>query len=662
MMKTLDRSKEVNMIYRFFDFESYPNWWCCSFGDIDIEQPDWNNIDEQTCKANMVTVTSDDKYCRDVFFEHFTKDVCMVGYNIKFYDLMIANAVYQGFTPRQVNKISNIIINRASDDKESYMLRSYAHRRISGFTYLDMFDDNTGSLKEKENILGMDIRETEVQFDKEDLTDEDKESIIMYNKHDVYASMVYFSTKQYQAYLTCKLTIGEKFNFDSKTVHTSTNPQLTCMAVGAKKTEFIDEERIDITLPMPIEAYCYENCPKAILEYVLNNKSGKAFKYFENNISVADGGMHSTYPDTWSAAAQKRRDDRKLLYVASDETYMLVNVDGKSYYPSLMIFLKLLSRAVQNPSIFKGIFDDRMDILAMDNIPDKLNLLQLAYKLVLNSMSGASDCSFLAAYDKYMTSRMRRVGEIFLISLANKITTTIKGSKIIQGNTDGLLVYLPRAAFDTLETIMQEWHDVSGITLELDYVDKIWQKDVNNYLLIKKGGKVKRKGSWLNDSVWKNGIKTGPFDAFVCAKAVIEYLAHDKNIIQSIVNNTNIEDFIITCKQGPTFDGTVQRYSNGFEEELFKSNRVIAVREESYGMIYKYKVDENGRHYTKMPDIPEHCVTLNDALKNYKFDELKAHIDYSYYLDRCEDLLHYQVYQLCGNELFKTNQFNYFDI
>ena len=48
-------------------------------------------------------------------------------------------------------------------------------------------DDSVKGLKDKEAALGMDIRETTVPFDKEDLTDDDKAQIIFYCKHDVYA-------------------------------------------------------------------------------------------------------------------------------------------------------------------------------------------------------------------------------------------------------------------------------------------------------------------------------------------------------------------------------------------------------------------------------------------------------------------------------------------
>ena len=643
------------MIFRFFDFEVFEDWWCCSFGDL----PDDVKIIDESIKNSMVTITSDIVDAKDALMTMFDKAMCMTGYNIKGYDLMIANAIRVGFNCHEVKVISDIIINHKSETVEQFRLQPYAFKRMSGLIYQDLLDDGDGTLKEKENILGLDIEESEVPFDKTNLTDEEKQDVIKYNKHDVYASMCWFLSPVYQAYIDCKVNIGKKFNIDTKTVFTSTNPKLTCIAVKAKKRVFDDEEKVDITLPPQIEEYCYENCPSNVLEHLLHHKNTLSVKVFENTLTVADGGMHSTYPQTWTKVDQTRRDERKVLYVESDDDYVILLVDGKSYYPSLMIFLQLLTRCCDDPSIFKGIFDDRMTILAMNEIPLDLQRLQLAYKLLLNSMSGASDCKFLDAYDKYMTSRMRRVGQIFLSSLSNKVYH-IDGTKIIQTNTDGIAIYIKRALLNELYAAMEEWTRVSGIILELDEIEKVWQKDVNNYLMIKKGGKIKRKGAWLNDTVWKSGIKTGPFQSFVCTKAVIDYLAKDKDIVTSIVQNTDVRDFVITCKRGGSFNGTVQRMSDGSEVELFKSNRVIATNDTSYGMLYKYKDDEKGRHYTKMPDIPEHCLTVNKDLNTYDMSKLRSKIDYNYYLTVCEDLLHYQFYQLCGDKLFRTHQFDYF--
>ena len=82
---------------RFFDFEVLPNWWLCIFGDYDE-----NNFTEEG-KKDYVVIHSDMPNARDLLLEQMREEnVCVVGYNIKRYDLIIANAVYQGCTPQQI--------------------------------------------------------------------------------------------------------------------------------------------------------------------------------------------------------------------------------------------------------------------------------------------------------------------------------------------------------------------------------------------------------------------------------------------------------------------------------------------------------------------------------------------------------------------------------
>ena len=74
------------MIMRFFDFEVFPNWWCCTFGDLLNE----DSIDE-SIKKDFVVVTSDDTNARDKLINLMREpNHCVVGYNIKYYDLIIA--------------------------------------------------------------------------------------------------------------------------------------------------------------------------------------------------------------------------------------------------------------------------------------------------------------------------------------------------------------------------------------------------------------------------------------------------------------------------------------------------------------------------------------------------------------------------------------------
>lgn len=631
------------MKLRFFDFEVFPNWWCCTFGDL----PDDRKITEDL-KNNFRVVTSDDYNARDSLLREMKEPgIVVVGYNIKSYDLVIANAIYQGFTPEQVKIVNDLIINPgcAWDTKEHIRLQSFAKKKLYGVVYQDLFDDNDGSLKEKEAILGLNILESSVPFDKEDLTEFDKEDVIVYNKHDVFASMYYFVVVM-EGYVKNKLVIGKKFNIPESECYMCTNAKLVAKALGAKRTEFADEEKVDIDLPEKIVPYCNENLPSKVLEQIRTSTKGLSIKLFNNDVDFGNGGIHSVYANN--------------LYVEADDEYILMNKDAASYYPSMLIQFACLSRAVTDPSVFKNIYDER---IYLKHKPDKTQEeedFQLANKLVLNTTFGASGNKYLDLYDPYQCTRCCRVGQIFLASLACKMVKGIPNLQVIQTNTDGILVYFPRKYKYLVDEMGQEWSNVSGINMEDDVVEKIWQRDVNNYLLVKEGGKIKRKGLWLMETWTKPGyFLISPLTAYVSQKAAIKYLVDGVDPVETIILDDDLLDFCMTCKKGPTYRGVVQKFSDGHEETLFKCNRIIATTDTKKGMLYKIKMYKGNIQYTKMPNIPEHCQTMNDDLSTYNFREVQRYLDYKFYIMRTMDLLNIPWRQLAGDTIYEIHKFDY---
>ena len=527
----------------------------------------------------------------------------------------------------------------------------FAKRKIKNVVYQDLLDDGSGSLKEKEATLGLDILESSVDFEKEDLTAEDIEEVIHYCKQDVYASM-YFYDKVVKPYTKTKLAMGIHFNIPEEVCHMSTNARLVSLALGAKRTTYTDAEREDIDIPNRIKSYCYENLPLKILDKIRTSRAGFTVKLFDNEVSFGNGGIHSTWIGNFSEAPK--------LYIESDDDYVLINVDAESYYPSLLIQLGCLSRSVTNPQRFIDIFNERIELKHIPNRTEEQDMAQAADKLVLNTTFGASGNKWLDLYDPYQCTKTCRVGQIFLASFACKIHKTINSAKIIQTNTDGILVYLARKDVCILDKLVEEWTSYGGINMEYDYVSKIWQRDVNNYLLVKDEGSVKRKGGWLNDDYYRRGyVTTASANAYVCSKAAQAFLLEKKDIIKTILANHDLQDFTITCTKGPTYSKVVQRMTDGTEIPLYKANRVIATKDKSYGKIYKCKMYKGKISYTMMQSIPDHCLLVNKSLDTYDFNEIRKELDYMYYIERTMDLLDIPWYRIRGNSVDRTNEFDY---
>ena len=633
------------MKLRFFDFEVFPHWWCCVFGDM---PDDWEHTPiTEELKNSFKVVSSDNEFARDVLMHYLKEEgYVQIGYNIKRYDLIIANAIYQGYTPEEIKIVNDLIINPgcAWDSKQHILLQSVAKKKLYNVVYQDLLDDGEGSLKEKEAVLGLNILESAVDFNKENLTEEDKEDVIYYCKQDVYAAMQFY-IQIVSPYTKTKLAMSKTFNIPETVCRASTNAKLVSLVLKAKRHSFADADKIEIEMPEKIKNYCTENVPADILHHLLTSNEPLHAKVFDNEVDYGNGGIHSVY--------------RTNLYVESDDEYCLINVDATSYYPSMLIQFDCLSRCVEDLSIFPGIFNERITIKHKPIKTEEDNEKQLALKLVLNTTFGASGNKYLDLYDPHMCTRTCRLGQIFLTALANKMHMTINSAKVIQTNTDGILLYVRRKDLPLVDKLMQEWTDVSGINMERDDIQKIWQRDVNNYLLVMTNGKVKRKGAWLNDTYLKPGyVMVGARTAFVCAKAAKEYLLTGKPIVESIMSDTDVGDFVMTCKKGPSYSKVVQKLADGTEIELFKCNRVIASKDKSLGKIYKLKKYKDRVSYTQMASIPDNCRLMNYDLSTYDFNEVKKDLDYAYYLVRTMDLLNIQWVELSKGELFNTHRFD----
>ena len=633
------------MKMRFFDFEVFPHWWLCVFGDM-TDGPITTDV-----KNTFKVVHSDMPNARDILVSLLKEEgVCVCGYNIKHYDLIIANAIYQGLKPEEVKIINDIIIDpsMAYATKEHLRLSSMTKRKFNT-VYEDLMDDNSGTLKELEANLGLNILESSVDFNKEDLTQEDKDEVILYCKQDVYATMKYFELIVIY-YTNNKENISKAFNIDKSLMYKSTNATLVSYVLNASRTQFSDEDRKDIVLPTKIKEYCYDNLPHNVIEKILNDTKSFDTTLFNNIASFGNGGVHSIL--------NMYDSDNEALYVESDDEYALINVDAASYYPSIMIQFNLLSRAIKDKSRFKEIFDTRIAIKNKINKTEYEKEFNMAAKLVLNTTFGASGNKYLALYDPYMCTSVCRVGQIFLAAFANKVYNYIKDTQIIQTNTDGVLLYIKRSNIDKLNVFIKEWQDISGINMEIEYVDKIWQKNVNNYMLIE-NGEIKSRGAWLRNVNHRSGlIVIGPLTAFICANAAREFLINNTPIVETIVKCNDIKQFAISCTKGKTYRSVVQRMSDGSEIPLFRANRVYATKDESYGKLYKLKMYKGNISYTQMPNTPDHCKTINKDLSEYSFDDIRNDIDYMYYIMRAYELVDIKWKQLLGKNIFDINKFD----
>lgn len=555
------------------------------------------------------------------------RDSLFVGYNSHSYDSNVMRAYLQGKNPFHVSKA----IIESDDRALAYKMFDTKKTPLFG---MDLYQDNRGfSLKEHSAFMGINIKETEVDFDLDrELTEEEQVLNELYCKNDVLATEKRF--EQNIGMLVAKAAIALYFGLD-KMALSMTNANLTAELLGAEKTPDRGDELDKYELP---EGFTIES--ETIRQAFMTNE-------FEAN----EKGHASISLDV------PRRDVTEVLGVGgihgAKESFIHVGNfharDVGSLYPNTMVLFDYLSRNIPEDKrhIYQMLLDERMEAKYSNKefteikgvkIPTKL--LINGYKLPLNTKYGAMGAEFNKLYDPRMRLLVCITGQMAMWDLLEKIEDH---ATIIQSNTDAHY-YIPFSEEDekAIDDIADDWMKRTGYTLDDDPFKAIFQKDVNNYLAVTSGGKVKFKGA----IGLTNGLKVSKA---IVSNAFINYVVGGKDYKEFINECDELRQFQMITKTGWTFDDTVVRDVYGNERKAQKVNRTFAIKDPNKAVeIFKVKrgavVEEEGTtiigddSYTKaLPNAPEYYAIDNEAIGEgwITIDD----IDKEYYINQVEDLL-----------------------
>lgn len=570
-----------------FDIEVFPRWWCMVYTNP-------SNMNEK------LVVTSDTENYMQIIKELIIQR-CLIGFNIKNYDLRILNGIIHACDPYRLYALSKAIIE--TDDKTD-PFNNYTF--WNKFVFSDLYDDwKFGSLKEFESNIGMSIEESEISFDKEFLTEEDKLNTIKYCKHDVDATIKLLEYRR--EYIDSKKMLSQMFDIPMHTALKSTNAKLCAIILDANpKARPLESKFI---IPHRVEPYIRENLPESVIslfEYL--NDDAKEVTLFDNKVTFGIGGIHSVYSEN--------------IVVKSDDKYVLKNIDVTSYYPNLMMKFGYLSRNVSKPQLYEDIYNLRVELKKQAGIEAKangksekwkeLNAKQTALKLILNTTYGATKNKYNALYDEYQASSLCYLGQLLLAALANKLYNRL-GALVVQTNTDGILIKIEREKMPEVERLVSEWENMTGFTMEYDDVKMFFQRDVNNYIEVTDNAKkpYKLKGKWSNQAEETIANLNAP----ITHEAILMYYTQNIPVEDTINNCDDIFKFCFTAKAGRTYTKTYH-YINNEPRLTNKVNRVVATTDINYGTLKKYKVCEDGKpRYDKIADVPERCMLLNGEVK-----------------------------------------------
>ena len=529
----------------------------------------------------------------DAIYEMLRTDDAVFGtFNGKHYDKYVLGAMTEYNDSRVVKDVNDWIILGGKNGWE------YPERNIASFWFpmFDLMDDcQQGlSLKSIEAHLGMDIRETTVPFDIDrPLTEAEKEEVEFYCRHDVEATANLFKLRT--GYLENKIKLGQESGIDAVKAMSMTNAKLTAAFLGAVRQEHDDERNYQYPKKL-LRQYI----PQEVFDFYdrLHDDSIPDDVVFSGKLKLmvgdcpcvlGSGGIHGAIPCYREEATENRT---------------IRNKDVASYYPHQMTLNGYCSRNIPSPEMYASTIERRVKAKKSG---DKATANAL--KLVLNTTYGAMLNQYNDLFDPLMGRSVCISGQLQLLELAEHLVQDCPTLKIIQLNTDGIMVSLDNSDEPKYQEITQEWQDRTGFELEEDFIKMICQKDVNNYVEVPMDGEPKIKGGYLVRGIAPAGAFNINSNATIVAKALKDYLASGIPVEKTIGECNNVLDFQLVAKASHKYSGTFHEI-DGIGIEVQRVNRVYATTNEKYGTLYKIHAERGNK--CKMPGLPDHCIVDND--------------------------------------------------
>jgi DNA polymerase elongation subunit (family B) len=209
-----------------------------------------------------------------------------------------------------------------------------------------------------------------------------------------------------------------------------------------------------------------------------------------------------------------------------------------SYYPNLAIVNKVYPKHLSETfcDVYEDVYIQRKGFA-------KGTSENATMKLALNGVYGDSNSKFSPFYDSQYTMTITISGQLSLCMLSEKLLE-IEGLDIIQINTDGVTVRVPRDRVDDHVKICEDWEKLTGLELERNDYNSMYIRDVNNYIAEYTNGSLKRKGAYeYEDLDWSKN-----HSGLIIQMAAVAYLTEGKPVQDTIRNHKDKMDFMMRVK------------------------------------------------------------------------------------------------------------------
>jgi hypothetical protein len=372
---------------------------------------------------------------------------------------------------------------------------------------------------------------------------------------------------------------------------------------------------------------------------LLNTKFHKLVEFDGVKYEMGKGGLHTKMPAG--------------VFEESEDS-LIVDMDYASYYPGLMLFLKIYppQLGIEILNILKILTEQRLEAKANG---DKSTADSL--KLTINSLFGLMGSKHSFMYSPQSLLKVTINGQLFLLMFIEKITKE-SGAKCFYANTDGSSFIVNKDRVQDFYKAAKEFEQVLDIKQEFDRYEKCFIRDVNNYIIVKKGGSIKRKGAFelpsdqLPHKNNSKGIVSIAVDRYVVDGIPVEQtiknhlsirngyrpVYDDNKLVSYEIPANGIYDFLIgiKAKRSP---------KRGRSKYILKTINKGYIKEEELQKVNRFYISNTGGKIIKTyNDGTNQLVVANRVKENVlnkvhdPYDQ-SYDIDYSWYIKEADKLI-----------------------
>jgi len=512
-----------------YDVEVYPNYMSIGFMSVKTKRV------KQFWTKESAFSSADIKRIKRVL------NVGVIGFNSKGYDDVMTSLMLAGRDCNSVYKKSKQLIESSYQWWEVFD-KLNVNRKVYSIDLIDIAFGNRVGLKE----YGARMNSKKLQDLPYDphvkLNDEQIDQVNLYNVNDLNLTLDLYTKLTPE--IDLRKQISNKYNIDvmsksdAQIAEAIFRHELTEHGVNVKRGEV--PKVVKYVAPESV-AFDREDLNEIVdrieesdIELASNGSPMLPKWLKDTTISIGDteyniglGGLHSK--------------DKQLVVIPKEDE-MLSNVDVASYYPSLIISLKLYPKQLTKKflDVYSNIKKERLEAKRNgDSVTN--NVL----KIVLNGSYGKFGNKYSFLYDPNLLLGVTFTGQLYLLMLIEMLEKN--GFKVVSSNTDGVEVLHKKYKINTLKEIVGEWEYITEMEMEFGQYNALFARDVNNYIALYPGGKTKAKGCYLD-----------PQDAVPKLSKNIEYPIVHKAIRDYIANGTPLEDTIYNCKDVAMFTSSVK--------------------------------------------------------------------------------------------------------